>query len=41
MPVCPQTQEIIDEFVPEFAKLPVVALMLPSGKPARVVRLAA
>jgi diacylglycerol O-acyltransferase / wax synthase len=29
--LCPEPQRIIDEFVPEFAKLSVVTLMLPWG----------
>ncbi len=30
--LCPEPQQIIDEFVPEFAKLSVVTLMLPWGQ---------
>lgn len=29
--LCPDPQQIIDEFVPEFAKLSIVTLMLPWG----------
>ena len=30
--LCPEPQRIIDEFVPEFARLSVVTLMLPWGE---------
>jgi diacylglycerol O-acyltransferase / wax synthase len=30
--LCPYPQAIIDEFVPEFAKLSMVTLMLPWGE---------
>ena len=30
--LCPDPQRIIDEFVPEFAKLSIVTLMLPWGE---------
>ena len=30
--LCPEPQRIIDEFVPEFAKLSIVTLMLPWGE---------
>jgi hypothetical protein len=34
--LCPEPQRIIDEFVPEFARLSLITLMLPWGEEASV-----